>query len=108
MRRRPRVRPRVRRRVRKWAAASLFALGFAGLLASLSFVTWRQSRAFEALANLDHVQREMALAEADQADLRRRIQRLASRARISGVARDRLGMHVPEASEIVLIAGGGP
>ena len=87
---------------------SLFALGFVGLLGSLSFVTWRQSRAFEALANLDHVQREIALAEADQAELQRRIQRLASRARISGVAHDRLGMRMPEASEIVLIAGGGP
>ena len=99
---------RRRRAARNWAASSLFAVGFAGLLASLSFVTWRQSRAFEGLANLDHVERGVALAEAERTELRRRIQRLVSRARISEVARDRLGMHVPDASEIVLITGGVP
>ena len=99
---------RRRRAARSWAASSLFALGFAGLLVSLSYVTWRQSRAYEALANLDYVERGMALAEEERTELRRRIRRLTSRARISEVARDRLGMHVPDASEIVLITGGMP
>ena len=99
---------RRRRSARRWAVSSLVALGFAGLLASLSFVTWRQSRAFEELANLDHVEREVALAEAEQTELRRRIQRLVSRARISEVASVRFGMQLPDASEIVLITGEVP
>ncbi len=99
---------RRRRRQRTWSAPSLLALGFAGLLASLSSVTWRQSRAFEALAALDEVRRELSLAAAEQTELERRIQRLESRTRISTVAGERLGMHQPEASEMVLLPGGAP
>mgnify|MGYP001156823718 FL=1 len=88
--------------------SSLIVLGFTVLLSSLSLVTWRQSRAFGALANLDHVEREVALAEAEQTELRRTIRRLSSRTRISEVAQLRLDMHMPEASEIVLINGGLP
>ncbi len=91
---------------RSWATLSLLALGFSGLLSALSLVTWRQSRAFEALAELDGVERSLSLAESDEAELRRRIQGLDSRARISSVAQQRFGMHRPEASEMVLLSGG--
>lgn len=91
---------------RSWAAPSLLALGFSGLLSALSLVTWRQSRAFEELADLDRVERSLSLAESERAELLRRIQALDSRARISSVAQERLGMHRPEASEIVLLSGG--
>jgi len=84
---------------------SLFALGFAGLLASLSLVTWRQSRAFEALAALDVVQRGLSLANAEQTELERRIQGLESRTRVSTVAAERLGMHQPAAAEMVFLSG---
>ena len=99
---------RWRRRPRTWDVPSLPALGFAGLLASLSLVTWRQSRAFEALAALDEIQRGLSLATEEQTELERRIQRLESRTRISTVAGERLGMHQPEASEMVLLSGGAP
>jgi cell division protein FtsL len=99
---------RRRRRTRTWSTPSLLALGFASLLASLSFVTWRQSRAFEALAALDEVRRELSLAEAEQTELERRIQRLESRSRISTVAAERLGMHQPDAAEMVLLSGVAP
>ena len=91
---------------RFWATPSLLALGFSGLLSALSLVTWRQSRAFEALAELDGVERSLSLAESERAELLRRIQGLDSRTRISSVARERLGMHRPEASEMVLLTGG--
>ena len=91
---------------RSWATLSLVALGFSGLLAALSLVTWRQSRAFEALAELDGVERALSLAESERAELLRRIQGLDSRTRISSVAQERLGMHHPEASEMVLLSGG--
>ena len=108
MRRRRRQRSCQRSCQRSWGAPSLLALGFAALLASLSLVTWRQSRAFEALAALDEVQRELSLATAEQTELQRRIQRLESRTRVSIVAVERLGMHQPEASEMVLLSGGAP
>jgi cell division protein FtsL len=89
-----------------WATPSLFALGLFGLLSALSLVTWRQSRAFEALAELDGVQRSHSLAESERAELLRRIQGLDSRTRISSVAQEHLGMHRPGASEMVLLSGG--
>lgn len=95
-----------RRPRRPWATRALLVLGFSGLLSALSLVTWRQSRAFEALAELDGVERSLSLAEAERAELLRRIQGLDSRTRISLVAQERLGMHRPESSEMVLLSGG--
>ena len=97
-----------RRRQPALGVPSLLALGFACLLTSLSLVTWRQSRAFEALADLDEVQRELSLATAEQTELERRIQRLESRTRVSTVAIELLGMHQPDASEMVLLGGATP
>ena len=99
---------RPRRRQRAFGAPSLLAIGFAGVLASLSLVTWRQSRAFEALAALDEVRRDLSLATAEQTELERRIQGLESRTRVSTVATQRLGMHQPETAEMVLLSGGAP
>ena len=92
---------------RSWATPTLVTLGFAGLLSALSLVTWRQSRAFEALAELDRVERRLSLAESEQAELRRRIQGLDSRTRISSLAQEQLGMHRPDASEMRWLSGGG-
>ena len=89
---------------RSWATPSLFALGFSGLLSALSLVTWRQSRAFEALVELDGVERALSLAESERAELLRRIEGLDSRTRISSVAQERLGMHRPTDSEMVLLS----
>jgi cell division protein FtsL len=75
------------------------------LLSSLVLVAWRQSRALEALAELDEVRRERALAESERAELERRIESLESRARVVPAARTRLGLRTPEAGEIVLLAG---
>jgi cell division protein FtsL len=86
---------------------SLVALAFAALLASLSLVTWRQSRALEALADLDRARRERSLAESDRVELDRRIQYLESRGRVVPEARRRLGMHTPDGSEMVLLPGEG-
>ena len=91
---------------RSWATLSLLVLGFSGLLSALSLVTWRQSRAFEALAELDRLERSLSLAESERTELDRRIQGLDSRTRISSIAQERLGMHRPDASEIVLLSRG--
>lgn len=88
-----------------WATLGVLVLGFSGLLSALSLVTWRQIRAFEALAEFDRLERSLSLAESERTDLLRRIQGLDSRTRISSVAQERFGMHRPDASEIVLLAG---
>jgi len=81
--------------------------GFAvtALLGSLALVTWRQSRAFEALGRLDEIRRQTSLAEAERVELERSIQVLESRVRIVPLARKRLGMHTATTSEMVILPG---
>ena len=81
----------------------LLALGFAVLLASLSAVIWRQSRALESQRSAELLRDESALLEARRAQLAHRIQELESRNRVVAVAAARLGMHVPASDEIVLL-----
>lgn len=83
------------------------ALGFAVLLASLSGVVWRQSRALESLRTTELLRDESALLEAQRAQLAHRIQELEARERVLRVARSRLGMRVPGAGEIVLLPAAG-
>jgi cell division protein FtsL len=87
------------------AGTSMVALAAAAFLGSLTLVTWRQARALESLERLDQVKRELSLASAEQADLQGRVRVLESRGRIVPEARDELGMRVPDASEMVMLAG---
>jgi len=91
--------------VSRAGASSRIALAIGLLLASLSLVAWRQSRAFEVLAALEEVRREASLARAERSELERRIRHLESRGRVVAEARVRLGMHLPDATEIVYLAG---
>jgi hypothetical protein len=79
------------------------ALCFAALLAALSAVIWRQSLALDRLRELDRLRDGRALAEAERSDLVRKIDQLESRAVVVASARDRLGMRVPLAHEIVIL-----
>ena len=79
------------------------ALCFAALLAALTLVIWRQSNALETLRALDKVRDSRALAEAERSDLLRKIEQMESRAHVVAAARDRLGMRVPSADEIVIL-----
>lgn len=79
------------------------ALCFAALLAALTLVIWRQSNALETLRELDKLRDSRALAEAERSDLLRKIERLESRNHVVTSARDRLGMRVPLADEIVIL-----
>jgi cell division protein FtsL len=79
------------------------ALAFAALFGSLSLVVWRQSRALEALRELDAARAERAMLESQRTTLSRKIQELEGRARIVAVAGARLGMHPAEASELVIL-----
>jgi cell division protein FtsL len=76
------------------------ALAFAALLASLSMVVWRQSRALSMLRELDALRSERAVKESERSRLSERIQHLESRSRILEVAGERWGMRVPGADEV--------
>ncbi len=90
------------------------ALAFAGLLASLSLVIWRQSRALESLRALDQVRQERTVLETERSLLLGRIQRLESRSQVVAAAGARLGLRIPVGGEIVVLpfgaggAGGRP
>jgi hypothetical protein len=81
------------------------AVTFAVLLASLGFVTWRQSRALETLSRLDDLRGSASVARAQVVELEREIEVLTSRARVVPEARERLAMHTPEGSELVILLG---
>lgn len=89
---------------RRGLGSLALALAFAALLAALSLVVWRQSRALESLRALESVRRERALAQAERFELSREIQYLESRGRVEPYASERLGLHVPTGSdELVLL-----
>ncbi|MGH7505265.1 MAG: hypothetical protein ACRELX_06425 [Longimicrobiales bacterium] len=79
------------------------ALAFAALLASLSLVVWRQSRAGEVLREVDALRSSRAVAESERAALAVRIQKLESRARIKAVVESWWGMRVPASGELVTL-----
>ena len=82
------------------------AVTFAVFVGSLGLVTWRQSRAFEAHGELDELRRQVSVAVAERIELERSIQVLESRTRVVPAATDRLGMHMPGASEQIILASG--
>lgn len=84
------------------------ALLMAALLASLTLVVWRQSRALAVLREIDAVRQERVLEEARRASLARRVEELESRARVAAAARDRFGMRVPSGAELVILPLAGP
>lgn len=81
------------------------ALAVVSLLGALGLVTWRQSRAFEALRELDDARRLVSVNEAERIDLARTIQVMESRAQVIPRAREELGMHIPETTELVTLPG---
>lgn len=94
--------------MKRLSTSSRAALSVAALLASLSFVAWRQGRGMEVLETLDRVRDDIALATAETSELRRRIQYLESRGRVVEEARRRLGMHTPDAVEQMMLPGESP
>ena len=98
----------MRRTSRRRGGGGRLVVAVLVLLGSLSLVTWRQSRAIEAMEQLDRVRRDLSLTQADEAELHRRIQYLQSRGRVVPEARERLGMRLPDTGEQVLLDRGSP
>ena len=76
------------------------------LLLSLGFVTWRQSRAFEANQALDELRRQVSVAQAERIELERDLQVRRSLGNIV-VAAEAIGMVTPSAEQIVILGKGG-
>jgi len=87
------------------AVPSLVAIAVAAFLASLSLVAWRQVRTLEVLEELEEIRSEEALATAELTELEGRVRYLESRGRVVPEARERLGMHIPAGSEMVMLPG---
>ena len=75
----------------------------AAVVTAFGVVVWRQTRAVALEECLREAESEHAIAEAERVELERRIQELGARARITRIARRRLGMHLPEADEIIFL-----
>jgi cell division protein FtsL len=82
----------------------LATVGWVALvLAALATVPWRQTRGVEMERELRGLETERGIAEGERLAAERRIEELRSRARVVRVARDRLGMRIPEDREIVFL-----
>ena len=91
--------------MRRLSGTSAVALAAAAFLGSLSLVAWRQGRALELLGDLDQVSREYDMGGAERDELQRRVRFLESRGHVVPEAKERMGMRMPAASEIVILAG---
>ena len=93
---------RLLRRARRRAVLGRLALA-ACLGASLASVVWRQTEGVARQRALATLHERLSIAEAERVEAMNRIQALQTRARVTRVARDRLGMHVARDDEIVLL-----
>ncbi|HEX2077579.1 MAG TPA: hypothetical protein VHG08_07710 [Longimicrobium sp.] len=71
--------------------------------ASLVSVVWRQTEGVARQRELTRIQSETSIAEAERVEWANRIQALQTRARITRVAQQRLGLHVARDDEVVLL-----
>jgi cell division protein FtsL len=93
--------------MRRGNGAIRLALGCALFFASLTLVVWRQSRSLEELRTLETARSARAVLQAERSALQRDVLRLESRAYVSAAAAERLGLRVPAASDIVILAAPG-
>jgi len=90
-----------RERRRAFLGRALVVLAAAGSLVS---VVWRQTEGVARQRELTRIQNETSIAEAERVELANRIQALQTRARITRVAQQRLGLHVARDDEVILLA----
>jgi cell division protein FtsB len=92
--------PTERRLRRAFVRRAFFVLV---LLAALASVVWRQTVGYERERQLSALRSELSAVEAERVEVTNRIQALQTRARITRVARERLGMHVARDEEIIML-----
>lgn len=85
---------------RAFLGRSFVVLFVAGSLVS---VVWRQTEGVARQRELTRIENETSIAEAERVEWANRIQALQTRARITRVAQQRLGLHVAHDDEVVLL-----
>jgi len=85
------------------SGALTLALAVAAFLAALSLVAWRQGRARDVMVERERVREAIALETEVRAELLDKIRHLESRRRVVREAGERLGLHVPDAGDLVLL-----
>ena len=93
---------REERRARRRAALGRAAVVLA-VAGSLVSVVWRQTEGLARQRELTRIQNETSIAEAERVERANHIQTLQTRARITRVAQQRLGLHVARDDEVVLL-----
>jgi cell division protein FtsL len=88
------------------SATLMLTLSVAAFLAALSVVAWRQGPAREVMADRERVREAIALESEVRAELIDEIVHLESRRRVVRDARERLGMHIPDTRDLVLLPVG--
>jgi cell division protein FtsL len=82
---------------------SLVGLLLLGFVLVATGVIWRRSYGIARARELDALQRRRAALEARKATLEGEIRELSSRARLAPIAEQRLGMHIPSDSQVVIL-----
>jgi len=77
----------------------------AGFLAITLAVIWRQTAALAEARRLQALQKTRAALEVQRATLRSQVQRAGSRAVLVSLAERRLGLRLPQDSEIIILQG---
>ena len=86
-----------------YATPSRIAFALAVFLGSLTLVAYRQGEALTVMEEIEDLRTEISLANAENDEARRRIQRLQSRAWVTEQAAARLGMSVATAAQQQLL-----
>jgi cell division protein FtsL len=86
----------------------MVALALLGFLLVATGVIWRRSYGIAQRAELDTLGRERVQLEAQVVELESEIREASSRARLAPIAEQRLQMHVPTDSQVVILPMPGP
>ena len=81
----------------------MVALALLGFLLVATGVIWRRSYGIAQRAELDALGRERVQLEAQVVELESEIREASSRARLAPIAEQRLQMHVPTDSQVVIL-----
>jgi cell division protein FtsL len=86
--------------LRAFVARVLFV---AAVAAALATVIWRQTTGVDRQREVARLHTEVAVAEEERVELANRVQALQTRARITRVAAERLGLQVARDDQVVLL-----
>ncbi len=91
------------RRKPRFRGRSLIALALLGFLLIATGVIWRRSYGIAQRSELRALDRERTQLEARRVKLENDIREASSRARLAPIAEQRLNMHVPNDSQVVIL-----